>query len=66
MNMLLICYYNVDKLSLKQKDFELENMRKSLEKIIKDEDDAHLLVIPVREQETKIETIYIANIDKLI
>lgn len=63
---LVICYYNVDKLTGTQKDTELETMRNALEDMVKGENDIHVLVIPVREQKTKIENVYVSNIDDLI
>ena len=63
---LVICYYNVDKLTGTQKDTELKTMRQALEDIVEGEDGVHVLVIPVREQETKIENVYVPNIDNLI
>ena len=64
---LLICYYNVDKLKLKEQDLLLEKMEKTLEEKVKDSEDTEVLVIPVRGQETKIDTVYIpVSIDKLI
>ena len=62
----LICYYNVDNLNHTQKDTELEIMRNNLEDMVKGEDDVRVLVVPVRNQETKIENIFVSSIDKLI
>lgn len=62
---LLICYYNVDKLTTTMIDNELGRMESKLKELA--EAGTKVIVVPVRNQKTKIETIYIpVSIDKLL